>query len=55
MKFEQDADGVTVWLRHVDTGKEEIVRADFLIGADGARGKDFTVNAVAHIKDHLGK
>ena len=38
-KFEQDADGVTAWLLHADTGKEEVVKCQFLVGADGARGK----------------
>ena len=41
MKFEQGADGVTSWLRQTDTGKEEVVRSEFLIGADGARGYSF--------------
>lgn len=35
LDFTQDADSVTATLRHAD-GKEEIVRADWLVGADGA-------------------
>lgn len=36
---EQDADGVTVTLREVHTGRERQVRAKYLVGADGARSK----------------
>jgi putative polyketide hydroxylase len=36
-RFEQDADGVTAWLRHRD-GTESTVRANYLIAADGHRG-----------------
>lgn len=36
---EQDADGVTVTLRDVQTGRERQVRAKYLVGADGARSK----------------
>lgn len=36
---EQDADGVTVTLRDVHTGRERLVRAKYLVGADGARSK----------------
>lgn len=35
--FEQTASGVRVRLRVLETGEEEAVDADFLIGADGAR------------------
>ena len=35
--FEQDADGVTATLTHRGDGRVETVRADYLIGADGAR------------------
>jgi putative polyketide hydroxylase len=37
--FEQDAAGVTAVLRDLDSGEEQTVRADFLIGADGVRSK----------------
>ena len=37
LKFEEDADGVTVFLRERLTGREYTVRARYLIGADGAR------------------
>lgn len=36
---EQDADGVTVSLRDVLSGREYAVRARYLVGADGARSK----------------
>lgn len=36
---EQDADGVTVTLRDVHTGRERQVRTRYLVGADGARSK----------------
>ncbi|WP_238160361.1 FAD-dependent monooxygenase [Pigmentiphaga sp. H8] len=36
---EQDADGVTVRLRDVLSGREYAVRARYLVGADGARSK----------------
>jgi 2,4-dichlorophenol 6-monooxygenase len=36
---EQDASGVTVQLRDVQTGREYEVRARYLVGADGARSK----------------
>ena len=37
LKFEEDADGVTVFLRERLTGREYTVRARYLVGADGAR------------------
>ncbi len=37
--FEQDADSVTIRFRDLATGNEEVLRADYLIGADGARSK----------------
>ena len=36
VSFEQDADGVTVVVRHRDTGKTETFRAAYLVAADGA-------------------
>ncbi|MFW7346871.1 MAG: FAD-dependent oxidoreductase [Pigmentiphaga sp.] len=36
---EQDADGVTVSLRDVPSGREYAVRSRYLVGADGARSK----------------
>lgn len=36
---QQDADGVTVSLRDVPSGREYAVRARYLVGADGARSK----------------
>jgi 2-polyprenyl-6-methoxyphenol hydroxylase-like FAD-dependent oxidoreductase/glutathione S-transferase len=38
-RFEQDADGVTVYAREVDTGKERRFRTKYLVGADGAHSK----------------
>ncbi|MFE0027544.1 aklavinone 12-hydroxylase RdmE [Amycolatopsis sp. NPDC059021] len=35
--FTQDADGVTATLRHRDSGEETVVRADYLVAADGGR------------------
>ena len=37
--FEQDDTGVTAVLRDLDSGEDQTVRADFLIGADGVRSK----------------
>ena len=37
--FEQDADGVTATVRQRDTNVEETVRAQYLIGADGAHSR----------------
>ncbi|MFB7474522.1 FAD-dependent oxidoreductase [Kitasatospora sp. NPDC056184] len=37
LSFEQDADGVTALLRSRETGEERVVRADYLIAADGPR------------------
>lgn len=37
LRFEEDADGVTVFLRERLTGREYTVRARYLLGADGAR------------------
>lgn len=37
LRFEQDADGVTVFLRERLTGREYTMRARYLVGADGAR------------------
>lgn len=39
MGHEQDATGVTVTLRDVLSGRERLVRAKYLVGADGARSK----------------
>ncbi|GAA4545995.1 aklavinone 12-hydroxylase RdmE [Amycolatopsis samaneae] len=35
--FTQDADGVTATVRHRDSGEETVVRADYLVAADGGR------------------
>ncbi|SFW66505.1 aklavinone 12-hydroxylase RdmE [Amycolatopsis australiensis] len=35
--LEQDADGVTATLRHRDTGERSVVRADYVVAADGGR------------------
>ncbi len=35
LRFEQDADGVQVWLRDLDSGAEFTLRTRYLIGADG--------------------
>ncbi|MFE7193000.1 FAD-dependent oxidoreductase [Kitasatospora sp. NPDC057541] len=37
VSFEQDADGVTALLRSRETGEERVVRAQYLIAADGPR------------------
>jgi putative polyketide hydroxylase len=37
VSFEQDAEGVTARVRHRDTGREQTVRADYLVAADGPR------------------
>lgn len=39
LSHEQDADGVTVSLKDVPTGREYQVRARYLVGADGAKSK----------------
>ena len=35
----QDADGVSLTVRHVDTGAERVLRGRYLIGADGAHSR----------------
>ncbi len=37
LRFEEDAEGVTVFLRERLTGREYSIRARYLVGADGAR------------------
>jgi 2-polyprenyl-6-methoxyphenol hydroxylase-like FAD-dependent oxidoreductase len=37
LSFEQDAEGVQVRLQNLETGGEEVVRARYLLGADGSR------------------
>lgn len=37
--FDQDNDGISVRMRNVATGEDSTLRANFLIGADGARSK----------------
>ncbi|MET8703832.1 FAD-dependent monooxygenase [Kitasatospora sp. NPDC004723] len=37
VSFEQDADGVTALLRSRETGEERVVRAQYLVAADGPR------------------
>jgi 2-polyprenyl-6-methoxyphenol hydroxylase-like FAD-dependent oxidoreductase len=39
ISFDEDRDGVTAKIRHRDTGKEETVRARYMIAADGAHSK----------------
>ena len=39
LRHEQDADGVTAWLRDEKTGREYTIRARHLVGADGARSR----------------
>lgn len=39
LRHEQDADGVTAWLRDEKTGREYTIRARYLVGADGARSR----------------
>lgn len=39
LSFEQDAAGVRVHVRDVETGVDEVVAARYLVGADGARSK----------------
>ena len=39
LRHEQDADGVTVYLRDRNNGREYTMRARFLVGADGARSE----------------
>jgi 2-polyprenyl-6-methoxyphenol hydroxylase-like FAD-dependent oxidoreductase len=45
LRFEQDADEVRAVIRDRDSGEEELVRARYLVAADGARGT---------IRDQLG-
>jgi putative polyketide hydroxylase len=47
--FDQDEDGVTAVLRDVRTGEEQIVRASYLVGADGARSR---VRSVLGVQRH---
>jgi len=37
--FEQDADGITATIRDRDTGREETVRAAYMVAADGAHSR----------------
>lgn len=39
MRFEQDDEGVTAWVTHRASGHSYTIRADYLIGADGARSQ----------------
>jgi 2-polyprenyl-6-methoxyphenol hydroxylase-like FAD-dependent oxidoreductase len=48
VSYEQDGDGVTCVLRSRDGGVEETVRADYLVGADGAHSR---VRQLAGIAD----
>lgn len=38
-RFEQDSDGVTVWIRDMATGREWRARAAYLVGCDGAQSQ----------------
>ncbi len=47
---EQDATGVTVYLKHAGVDEAETARFSYVIGADGARGKlKLTVNESARL------
>lgn len=37
VRFEQDEEGVTAWVRHRASGHVYTIRSDYLVGADGAR------------------
>ncbi|WP_175651767.1 FAD-dependent oxidoreductase [Pseudomonas sp. Marseille-P9899] len=39
LRHEQDAEGVTAYMKDVSTGQEYTVRAKYLVGADGANSK----------------
>jgi 2,4-dichlorophenol 6-monooxygenase len=39
IRCEQDADGVTSWVRERDSGREYAIRSKYVIGADGANSR----------------
>jgi putative polyketide hydroxylase len=56
--FDHDADGVTVTLRELATGAERLVRAAYLVGADGAHsrvraGLGIAMDGPDHLAEHL--
>jgi putative polyketide hydroxylase len=56
--FDQDADGVTVTLRERAGGAERLVRADWLVGADGAHsrvrsGLGVAMDGPGHLNEQL--
>jgi putative polyketide hydroxylase len=56
--FDQDAGGVTVMLRERATGAERLVRAAYLVGADGAHsrvraGLGIAMDGPDHLAEHL--
>jgi putative polyketide hydroxylase len=56
--FHQDTDGVTVVLRERTSGRETVVRADYLVGADGAHsrvrdGLGIAMDGPDHLAEHL--
>jgi putative polyketide hydroxylase len=56
--FDQDGDGVTVVLREVASGASTVVRAGFLVGADGAHSSVRTALGIAmdgpdHLAEHI--
>jgi putative polyketide hydroxylase len=58
VSFDQDPDGVTVALRERASGAETTVRADYLVGADGAHsrvrdGLGIVMDGPAHLAEHL--
>jgi putative polyketide hydroxylase len=58
VSFQQDTDGVTVVLRERTSGRETTVRADHLIGADGAHsrvrdGLGIAMDGPDHLAEHL--
>jgi 2-polyprenyl-6-methoxyphenol hydroxylase-like FAD-dependent oxidoreductase len=58
VSFDQDTDGVTVVLRTLMSGREPVVRADRLVGADGAHsrvrdGLGIAMDGPDHLGEHL--
>jgi putative polyketide hydroxylase len=56
--FHQDADGVAVVLRERATGRDTVVQADYLVGADGAhsgvrRALGIAMDGPDHLAEHL--
>jgi putative polyketide hydroxylase len=58
ISFHQDTDGVTVVLREHASGRDTTVRADYLVGADGAHsrvrdGLGIAMDGPDHLAEHL--